>query len=220
VACKCPPELRRTTGAACCPESVLAGDVFRREAMVAVSQTGSVNLPKLVSIGREFLLAIGEDPDREGLKDTPMRWARMWREFIEYDPGTVDTAFEAVATDQLVVVRGMSVDSYCEHHIAPFSCTIAIGYLTHGKILGLSKFARIAHHRAHGLQVQERLVEEIARDVRGLVGPDVAVLIDGIHSCMSKRGIRTAGVMTTSSLNGCFKTDPELRAEFLRLAIR
>lgn len=177
-----------------------------------------VNYSELERIGRELLLAIGEDPQRAGLLETPRRFAAAWQEFIEYQPGNMDTVFEAVESNQLVVVSGMRVYSLCEHHMLPFWCDVSIGYITASKVLGLSKFARIAHMRAHSLQVQERLVQEIASDVSALVDTgDVAVLAAGEHLCMTMRGVRTPGQMTSSFMGGSFKKDAALRAEFLSL---
>jgi GTP cyclohydrolase I len=172
----------------------------------------------LERIGRELLEAIGEDPNRAGLVDTPARWARWWGEFTDHDPGRVGTAFEHVTSDDLVVVSGMAVWSLCEHHLLPFSATIAVGYLPNGHVLGLSKFGRIAHAAAHRLQVQERLVAEIADQVEKLTYvPDVAVVARGEHLCMTMRGIRTPATMTSSVMRGRFRELPELRAEFLSL---
>jgi GTP cyclohydrolase I len=177
-----------------------------------------VDYPKLLELGRELLIAIGEDPDREGLLDTPRRWADWWREFIEYDPGTTDTVFSSVSTDQMVCVSGLRVFSLCEHHLLPMWCDVAIGYIPTDRILGLSKFARIAQKFAHQLQVQERLGEQIADEVAYLTSTeDVAVVLKGEHLCMSSRGIRTPGVMTTSVMRGIFRAEYDTRMEFLRL---
>lgn len=177
-----------------------------------------VDYPKLLELGRELLLALGEDPDREGLLDTPRRWADAWREFIEYDPGTTDTCFDSVATDQMVCVSGMRVASLCEHHLLPFWCDVSIGYITGKKVLGLSKFARIAHQFAHRLQLQERLGQQIADEVSRITGTqDVAVVLKGQHLCMTSRGIRTPGTMTSSVMRGVFRAESETRMEFLRL---
>lgn len=174
-----------------------------------------VDVPRVEELTRQLLLALGEDPSREGLRDTPKRVARWWREFIDYDPGSTETAFESVRADQMVTVRGMRVFSLCEHHMLPFTASITVGYISHDKVLGLSKFARISHLYAHRLQVQERLVEQIAQHLQRLLGHhDVAVVAEGDHTCMGCRGIRTPAVMRSSSLNGVFKTDPATRAEF------
>jgi len=182
------------------------------------SPTKKVDYPRLLELGRELLIAIGENPDREGLQDTPRRWASWWREFIEYDAGTTDTSFNSVSTDQMVCVSGMRVFSLCEHHLLPMWCDVAIGYIPRDKVLGLSKFARIAHKFAHQLQVQERLGEQIADELSRITGtPDVAVILKGEHLCMSARGIRTPGVMTTSVMRGVFRAEYQTRMEFLRL---
>src|SRR6202140_1412563 len=96
-------------------------------------QSKRVDYSRLLALGRELLLAIGEDPDREGLRETPRRWADSWREFIEYAPGTTETTFSSVASDQLVCVSGMRVSSFCEHHLLPFWCDISIGYIPNEK---------------------------------------------------------------------------------------
>lgn len=167
---------------------------------------------------KELLRTIGEDPEREGLKDTPRRFASWWQEFIDYQPGTTDTCFEHITTDQIVVVSGMRVWSLCEHHLLPFWCDISIGYIADGRVLGLSKFARIAHAKAHKLQIQERLTHEIADAVEQTTGsPNVAVLARGEHLCMSMRGIKTPARMTSSVMRGIFRDESGARMEFLRL---
>jgi len=166
----------------------------------------------------KLLYEIGEDPLREGLKDTPARWARWWSEFIDYDPGNTESTFEAITTDQMVVVRGLRVWSLCEHHLLPFWSDVSVGYITRDHVLGLSKFARIAHQAAHKLQLQERMTHEIADKVQSLTGSDdVAVLCKGTHLCMVMRGIKTHGEMITSVTRGIFREDPRARAEFFSL---
>jgi GTP cyclohydrolase I len=177
-----------------------------------------MNTDYLQALIRELLKQIGEDPDRPGLQDTPKRVAKMWSEFMDYEPGTTDTAFQLQSTDQMVVVSGMRVWSMCEHHLLPFWCDISIGYIAEGKVLGLSKFGRIAHKHAHKLQIQERLVEEIAQEIRETTGSEnVAVIATGEHLCMTMRGVRTPARMTSSSVHGSFRDDPAARAEFLEL---
>jgi GTP cyclohydrolase IA len=181
-------------------------------------QPKRVDYPRLLALGRELLLAIGEDPEREGLQETPRRWADAWREFIEYDPGTTETTFSSVASDQLVCVSGIRVASLCEHHLLPFWCEVSIGYIPNDKVLGLSKFARIAHQFAHRLQLQERLGQQIADEITRITGTEnVAVVLKGEHYCMAARGIRTPGRMTSSVLRGVFRTESQTRMEFLRL---
>ncbi|MFF5727169.1 GTP cyclohydrolase I [[Kitasatospora] papulosa] len=171
----------------------------------------------LEKIARDLLLAIGEDPEREGLLDTPKRYARWWREFSDYDPGTLDTAFVCTTSADAVSVSGISLWSLCEHHLLPFSCEVTIGYFPQGQVLGLSKFARIAQQHAHRLQLQERLTADIADSVEKLTGSaDVAVVCHGEHLCMAMRGIRTPATMTTATWRGAF-SDAAVRAEFLAL---
>jgi len=180
----------------------------------------TVDFERLQVIGRDLLVAIGEDPDEPRIRDTPLRFAKWWREFIEYDPGKLDTAFQSEA-DQMVVVSGMKIWSLCEHHLLPFWAEVSIGYLPHGKVLGLSKFGRIVQHCASRLQIQERMVEEIAGMVHDLTGSsDVAVLAQGEHLCMIMRGIKTPSLMTSSVMDGIFRSKAEVRAEFLNIARR
>lgn len=172
----------------------------------------------LEDFARRLLTEIGEDPDREGLRDTPARYARWWREFTNYDPGTIDTLFETTSAGQTVVVSDIKVWSLCEHHLLPFNCSLTIAYRSSKQLLGLSKFARIAHQHAHRLQVQERLVSGIAVDIMRITeAPDVAVIGQGEHLCMTMRGIRTVGLMTSTSFHGVFAEDSSARSELLSL---
>lgn len=176
------------------------------------TETEPTNDP-LEGLARALLVEIGEDPDREGLRGTPARYARWWREFVSYDAGTIETTFEAVTSDQLIQVSGIRVWSLCEHHLLPFWCDVSIAYVARQRIVGLSKFARIAHDHAHRLQVQERLTAGIADSVSAVSrSPDVAVFASGEHLCMTIRGVKTAANMSTSVLRGAFQTDPEMRA--------
>jgi GTP cyclohydrolase IA len=191
------------------------GDLVAVHADGRIARRGtpySTGRDPLEDIARSLLVEIGEDPDREGLQDTPARYARWWREFTEYDPGTFDTCFTEVTAGQLIQVNNMRVWSLCEHHLLPFWCDVSIAYISCGKILGLSKFARIAHGHAHRLQVQERLTADIADTVEAISGsPDVAVRACGEHLCMIMRGIRTAANLSTSVLRGAFRDDPDMR---------
>lgn len=174
--------------------------------------------PAVEDAVRALLEAVGEDPDRKGLRETPARVARFWREFLEHDPGKLDTRFESVRTDQLVAVTGMRVWSLCEHHLLPFWCDVSVGYLAGDTVLGLSKFARIAHRHAHRLQLQERLVDGIAEEVaRRAETESVAVVARGVHLCMVMRGVRTEATMTSSSMRGVFRHNPFARQEFMDL---
>lgn len=173
----------------------------------------------IADLTSRLLVAIGEDPVRDGLSGTPARVASWWNEFIHYEPGNTDVTFEAITTDQMVVVTGVRVYSLCEHHLLPFWCDLSLGYIARDKVLGLSKFARIAHKYAHRLQIQERLVHNIADEIERLTGsPDVAVFGAGVHMCMVMRGIKTKGVMKTSVMRGMFFDVQKTRQEFLSLA--
>lgn len=178
----------------------------------------TVDYGLLLQTCRQLLAAIGCDLEDPGLADTPRRWADWWREFIEYSPGNTHTVFESITTDQMVAVTGMRVWSVCEHHLLPFWCDISIGYITGDKVLGLSKFGRIAHQFAHRPQLQERLVHEIADEIERVTGTkDVAVLGVGQHLCMSMRGIKTPARMVTSVMRGSFMSVATARQEFLTL---
>lgn len=165
---------------------------------------------------RLMLIEVGEDHLRAGLRDTPARFARWWREFFSYDPGTVDTVFPVSTSGETVVVSDIEVWSLCEHHLLPFSCSISIAYRPSETVLGLSKFARIAHRHAHKLQIQERLVQDIASEICKVAGTDdVAVIAHGQHLCMAMRGIRTPAVMTSSYLGGIFEQHGPVRQELM-----
>lgn len=191
------------------------------EAVAAAIEIAAVAEPDpdpLIGLAVRLLKEIGEDPDRDGLRETPERFARWWREFTEYDPGTVSTLFETATTGQLVVVSGIEVWSLCEHHLLPFNCSISIAYRSTERLLGLSKFARIAHQHAHRLQLQERLVADIAADLIRITGSqDVAVIGHGEHLCMTMRGIKTSARMTSTSIHGEFARPGLARDELLTL---
>lgn len=178
----------------------------------------AIDIDEVEKICRQLLVAIGENPEREGLRETPRRFSKFWREFIEYDPGSMDTTFEAVEDGQMVVVSGIKVWSLCEHHLLPFWCNVSIGYMAGAKVLGLSKFARIAQEAAHRLQLQERLTLQIAEMVQAVTGSeDVAVFSKGQHLCMQMRGIKAdSGLMTSLITRGAFN-NPLLRGEFINL---
>ncbi|ATM24615.1 GTP cyclohydrolase (plasmid) [Streptomyces alboflavus] len=174
----------------------------------------------MAGLVRELLIALGEDPLREGLLDTPARVAAWWRDFLSPDPSATLTCFtETRASDQLVVVGGLSVWSLCEHHMLPMKLEGHVGYLADGRVLGLSKFGRIAQHCARRLQMQERFTCQLAEAVATAIrSQDVAVLVRGVHLCMSMRGVRMETARTsTVQLGGRLKTDPVLAQQFLTL---
>lgn len=175
-----------------------------------------VDQKRIAAAVRELLIAIGENPARPGLKDTPARVARYWAEFVDYEPGRIHTSFDEAAPEAPVVVSGMRVHSLCEHHLLPFWCDVTVGYIPHRKVIGLSKLARIAHMHAHSLQLQERLVQQIAETTADIAGTrDVMVVATGEHSCMRSRGIRTSGLMSSQDARGAFLADPHLRADVM-----
>ena len=180
---------------------------------------------RLRDVIRELLEHIGEDPDRDGLKDTPVRVERAWKEWASgYDQNIAQilTTFEdgAEDMDQMIVVRDIPFYTHCEHHLAPFFGTATIGYIPSGRIVGLSKFNRLVNVFARRLQVQERLTTQIAGAIMEHLKPlGCGVVVSARHLCMESRGIKQSGHSThTSALYGCFKDEPEVRQEFLQLA--
>ncbi len=175
-------------------------------------------LESLADIGRALLATLGEDVQRPGLVETPRRFAEFWSSFINYDDKNTNTSFNSVTTDQMVVVSGIRVWSMCEHHLLPFWCDVAIGYIAEERVLGLSKFGRIAKLAARRLQLQERLVDDIANGIAAAAKTNnVAVLAQGVHTCMVMRGIEIPAVMTSSVMRGIFKHGPSTRSEFIDL---
>ena len=171
---------------------------------------------------REIFKYIGEDPDREGLMATPDRMIRSWKElFSGYgkDPKDILTVFDAENHDQMVLLKNIEIYSMCEHHFLPFVGEAHIAYIPRDKIVGISKLARIAEIYARRLQVQERLTDQIAECIVDLINPlGVGVVISAQHLCMKSRGVeKQHSVMVTSALRGCFKDEPGVREEFLRL---
>jgi GTP cyclohydrolase IA len=173
---------------------------------------------------RTLLLWSGEDPNREGLLDTPARVGRAWREYCEgyaYDPGAyLARTFEEVGGyEGLVLLKDIPFQSHCEHHMAPIIGKAAIAYMPRDRVVGISKLARVLHGFARRLQVQERLTAEVAGCIWDNLKPHgVAVVIDAQHGCMTGRGVRTPGVgMITSSLHGCFLEDNRSRKEVMGL---
>lgn len=174
---------------------------------------------------RELLRYIGENPNREGLRDTPRRFLKAWKEWAQgynLDPKDVLKTFEDGADlcgDEFVIVRSIPIVSKCEHHLADIFGTAHIGYIPNGKIVGLSKLARLADLFARRLQVQERLTNQIANALDECLRPKgVGVVIHATHACMSSRGVKIHGaVTTTSAMRGVCLNKPEARSEFLTL---
>ncbi|MFM8495145.1 MAG: GTP cyclohydrolase I FolE [Planctomycetia bacterium] len=171
---------------------------------------------------REILAAVGEDPDREGLLETPARVARMYAEMfsgLHQDPKVhLQKAFTE-KYDEIVLVRDISFTSMCEHHLLPFTGRAHIGYLPDGRVLGLSKLGRIVEVVSHRPQVQERMTEQLADLlVEDLGAKGVAVVVEASHSCMTIRGIRKPGSLcVTSAMKGIFRSNVSSRAEVMSL---
>lgn len=167
----------------------------------------------------QLLAALGEDPARDGLASTPERVAAWWSDFLTPDATAATCFTESQLSDQLVIVGGMSVWSLCEHHLLPMNLLIHAGYVPDGKVVGLSKFGRIAQHYAGRLQVQERFTRQFAEHLAEVIGrDDVAVSVRGLHLCMSMRGVRMETARTTTAhTGGRFTRDPVLNQQFFTL---
>ncbi|MBU6377322.1 MAG: GTP cyclohydrolase I FolE [Gammaproteobacteria bacterium] len=179
---------------------------------------------KELEIVRSLLAYIGEDPDREGLLETPARFLKAWEEYTRgyrEKPEDILKSFEdgAQSVDEMVIVRDIPVYSLCEHHLAPFFGRAYVGYVPDKRILGLSKISRLVEVYARRLQVQERLTNQIADALDTHLQPmGVAVVIECRHMCMESRGVRHTGTATvTSALRGSIKSNADTRREFLSL---
>ena len=190
-----------------------------------VSPAPDVSVPGEVSEAiRTLIRWAGDDPDREGLADTPRRVARAWREYARgyaEDPAVhLSRTFEEVGGyDEIVLLKDIPFQSHCEHHMAPIIGKAAIAYLPGNKVVGISKLARVLHGYARRLQVQERLTAQVADAIWTHLEPKgVAVVIEASHACMTARGVQTPGVMmTTSRMMGTFRADERSRREVLAL---
>ncbi|MGV3483189.1 MAG: GTP cyclohydrolase I FolE [Planctomycetaceae bacterium] len=184
-----------------------------------------VDLKRIELAVREILEAVGEDPDRDGLQETPERVARMYAEMfagLRYDPGRHLAKVFSEQYDEIVLVRDISFCSMCEHHLLPFTGTAHIAYLPAGSVVGLSKLARLVDEVARRPQVQERMTQTIADLMENrLQARGVAVVLEATHSCMTIRGVRKPGSMClTSAMRGSFRDDLKSRAEVLELITR
>lgn len=184
--------------------------------------TEHVQFERIARAVREILAAVGEDPDREGLQDTPMRVARMYAELfsgLREDPSVhLQTVFTE-EYDELVVLRDIPFNSLCEHHLMPFEGVAHVSYLPDGKVVGISKLARVVDAFARRPQVQERLTSQIADILMSsLAAKGVAVILKATHACMTCRGVRKPGsIMITSALRGRCKSDARTRSEVMTL---
>nr|DAY84962.1 MAG TPA: GTP cyclohydrolase I [Caudoviricetes sp.] len=187
----------------------------------------NIDKNKIEELTREFLVALGDDPDREGLKKTPSRVARMCDELFEGMTHSnheiaemFNTCFEDVKTGDLVVESNIPIHSFCEHHLMlMYDMSVAIGYIPNGKVIGLSKLARISDMVGKRLQLQERIGSDIADILHEILNTnDIIVVIQGKHGCMTARGIKSREAITrTATLRGRFESDSDLRSEFYSL---
>ena len=181
------------------------------------------NQKKIAALVRELIIELGEDPDREGLAKTPDRVARamtfLTRGYRQSLKTVVNGAKFTSGTNHMVILKDIELYSLCEHHLLPFYGKCSIGYISQGKVLGVSKLARIVDMYARRFQIQERLTEEIAHAIMAETGAEgVGVVIDAKHLCMMMRGVEKQNSrMTTSAVLGSFRTDEKVRQEFLSL---
>ncbi len=172
---------------------------------------------------RTLLRWAGEDPAREGLLDTPRRVVNAYTEWfsgygLDPDEYMARTFKEVAGYDEMIVLRDIEFESHCEHHMAPIIGRVHVGYLPDGKVVGISKLARVVEAYARRFQVQEKMTAQIAGCIQRALAPHgVGVVVDGSHECMTTRGVHKRGVsMVTSTMLGSFREDARTRAEFLR----
>ena len=173
---------------------------------------------------KTLLSWIGDDPNREGLLDTPGRVIKAYGDwFSGYESDPIDylerVFYETDGYDEMVVLKNISFESHCEHHMAPFIGKAHVGYLPNKNVVGISKLARVVDVFSKRLQVQEKMTSQIAHSIQDVLKPKgVGVVIEGVHQCMTTRGVHKTGVsMVTNQLLGKFRTDPKTRSEFLDL---
>jgi GTP cyclohydrolase I len=171
---------------------------------------------------RELLIALGEDPERDGLKETPRRMARLYQELTQgyrLDPWQIiGGAIFPVDYDSMVIMKDIEFYSLCEHHLVPYFGHVHVGYIPKGKVIGASKIPRIVDFFARRLQLQERMTEEIARFLEEAIQPlGLGVVVEGFHLCMAMRGVAKQDAwIVTSAMKGSFKRDARTRSEFLQ----
>jgi len=208
---------RATDSSVIVPQAAAASTAAKK------SMTEEERIAKMSTACKTILECIGEDPNREGLAKTPERWAKALMFFCHgYDLTAKQVISDAVFSEnhnEMVVVRNIDIHSLCEHHMVPFTGRCHIGYVPNGKVVGLSKLARLAEMYARRLQVQERLTRQIADAVVETIQPlGVAVVVESSHLCMVMRGVqKTSAITTTSSVRGCFESNPKTRAEFFSI---
>ena len=195
----------------------------------AAAETSAVSLPQPTQIEAEAAIRTlirwaGDNPDREGLLDTPSRVARSYREFFKgytQDPvSMLERTFEEVeGYDEIVLLRDIRLESHCEHHMVPIVGRAHVAYLPHRRVVGISKLARVVDAYASRLQIQEKLTAQIANTIHEVLQPlGTAVIIEAAHECMTTRGVHKTGVsMVTSRMLGVFRDDPATRRELLAM---
>ncbi len=201
----------------CCVRSNASRQVRR-----ALLNESPVDLAAIKGAVRTILRAVGEDPDRDGLLETPRRVAKMYAEMfsgLQQDPGRHLEVTFAESYDEIVLVRDIPFTSMCEHHLLPFRGVAHVAYIPNGRVTGLSKLARVVEEVSRRPQVQERMTQTVADLIEDRLGSRaVGVIIKAEHSCMSIRGIRKTGSLTvTSTMRGAFRSDPASRAELMSL---
>ena len=200
-------------------EGSLVGELDEPETGLSV---GGVDHARIERAVREILFAVGEDPDREGLLETPARVARMYAEVfsgLHEDPRPHLKKFFTESYNDVVLVRDISFNSFCEHHLCPFGGKAHIGYVPSGKVVGLSKLARVVEIVARRPQVQERMTQTVADLLEEELGAKgVAVVIEATHTCMTIRGVRKPGSLcVTSAMKGLFRQNASSRSEIMSL---
>jgi GTP cyclohydrolase I len=181
-----------------------------------------VDLKRIERAVREILIAVGEEPDREGLRETPSRVARMYAEMfrgLRADPRVHLQKVFTQKYDEIVLIKNISFESMCEHHLLPFFGQAHVAYLPKGKVVGLSKIPRVVEDVVHRPQIQEGITVQLADLLMGeLDARGVGVVVEAEHTCMTIRGVRKPGsVCTTSAMRGIFKENPTTRAELMAL---
>jgi GTP cyclohydrolase I len=197
-------------------------DLTFRQLRVAPPVTPAVDVAAAERAAADLLVALGADLELDGLRETPRRMAAAYAELLTPEPFHLTTFPNDERYDELVLVRDISFQSLCMHHLLPFQGVAHVAYLPDERILGLSKLARVVEHFARGLQLQERLTTQIAAWLQEHLRPKgVGVVIEAEHLCMSLRGVQKAGAVTiTSGLHGLVRDDPRTREEFLSLTGR
>ena len=204
-------------------ENKLAAAGLAAAGLAAAGQTAAgVDQPRVERAVREILLAVGEDPDREGLLETPARVARMYAELfsgLHDDPRVHMQKAFTEKYDEIVLVRDISFNSICEHHLLPFMGKAHIGYMPEGRVVGLSKLARVVEVVSRRPQVQERMTETIANLIIDELGArGAAVVVEASHTCMTIRGVRKPGSLcVTSAMKGIFRSNLSSRSEVMAL---